>query len=174
MAWCFSTRASVATVLTTHPCVSRCLRVNTVFCGFFIIITMYFFCPDNNMNNLAKLTWAVLRLYGQGDQWQYNTPEGREHFSEVHTFGHSLLRLRYTHLDTHYFVWGTHIWTLITSSYISHISTPHGLMRCLYSQTGISAQSCLCQNNVVWHTSDKSIQGHIDNPNQLVVIIDKT
>ena len=30
MAWCFSTRASVATVLTTHPCVSWCLRVNTV------------------------------------------------------------------------------------------------------------------------------------------------
>ena len=28
MAWCFSTRASVATVLTTHPCVSRCLRIN--------------------------------------------------------------------------------------------------------------------------------------------------
>ena len=28
MAWCFSTRASVATVLTTHSCVSRCLRVN--------------------------------------------------------------------------------------------------------------------------------------------------
>ena len=27
MAWCFSTRASVATVLTTHPCVSWCLRV---------------------------------------------------------------------------------------------------------------------------------------------------
>ena len=30
MAWCFSTRASVATVLTTHPCVSRCLRVKAV------------------------------------------------------------------------------------------------------------------------------------------------
>ena len=29
MAWCFSTRASVATVLTTHPCVSRCLRVSS-------------------------------------------------------------------------------------------------------------------------------------------------
>ena len=28
MAWCFSTRASVATVLTTYPCISRCLRVN--------------------------------------------------------------------------------------------------------------------------------------------------
>ena len=27
MAWCFSTRSSVATVLTAHPCVSRCLRV---------------------------------------------------------------------------------------------------------------------------------------------------
>ena len=30
MAWCFSTRASVATVLTMHPCVSRCLRVKTL------------------------------------------------------------------------------------------------------------------------------------------------
>ena len=28
MAWCFSTRTLVATVLTTHPCVSRCLRVH--------------------------------------------------------------------------------------------------------------------------------------------------
>ena len=28
MAWCFSTRTSVTTVLTMHPCVSRCLRVN--------------------------------------------------------------------------------------------------------------------------------------------------
>ena len=31
MTWCFSTRASVAAVLTTHPCVSRCLRVNRFF-----------------------------------------------------------------------------------------------------------------------------------------------
>ena len=29
MAWCFSTKASVATVLTMHPCISRCLRVNS-------------------------------------------------------------------------------------------------------------------------------------------------
>ena len=28
MAWCFSTRASVATLLTMHTCVSRCLGVN--------------------------------------------------------------------------------------------------------------------------------------------------
>ena len=30
MACCFSTRASVAAVLTTHPCVSRCLRVKHI------------------------------------------------------------------------------------------------------------------------------------------------
>ena len=29
MAWCFSTRISVATVLTMHPCFFRCLRVRT-------------------------------------------------------------------------------------------------------------------------------------------------
>ena len=29
MTWCFSTRASGAAVLTTHPCVSLCLRVNS-------------------------------------------------------------------------------------------------------------------------------------------------
>ena len=29
MAWCFSTRASVATLLNTHPCVSSCLGVKT-------------------------------------------------------------------------------------------------------------------------------------------------
>ena len=28
MAWCFSTRTSVVTMLTKHPCVSRCLSVN--------------------------------------------------------------------------------------------------------------------------------------------------
>ena len=30
MAWCFSTRASIATVLSANPCVSRCLRVKPV------------------------------------------------------------------------------------------------------------------------------------------------
>ena len=29
MAWCFSTRASVATVLSMHSCISKCLSVNT-------------------------------------------------------------------------------------------------------------------------------------------------
>ena len=32
MTWCLSTRASVATVLTTHPCVSRYLRVKMLNC----------------------------------------------------------------------------------------------------------------------------------------------
>ena len=37
MAWCFSTRALVGTVLTTHPCVSRCLRVNGICCLWAIV-----------------------------------------------------------------------------------------------------------------------------------------
>ena len=36
MAWCFSTRASVATVLITHSCISRCLCVN--------LLTSFNFC----------------------------------------------------------------------------------------------------------------------------------
>ena len=36
MAWCFSTRASVATMLTTHPCISRCLRVKNRWIHQFI------------------------------------------------------------------------------------------------------------------------------------------
>ena len=28
MVWCFSTRASVATLLSMHPCISSCLQVN--------------------------------------------------------------------------------------------------------------------------------------------------
>ena len=31
MAWCFGTRASVATVLTMHPCISQCLRVKILW-----------------------------------------------------------------------------------------------------------------------------------------------
>ena len=49
MAWCFSTRASVAIVLTTHPCVSRRLRVKTQ-------IWWNFVCPWH----LFKLSFYVL------------------------------------------------------------------------------------------------------------------
>ena len=40
---------------------------------------------------LAKLPWAVLRLYGQGDQWQDTPPGGEEDFSEVNTSQHSII-----------------------------------------------------------------------------------
>ena len=55
---CFSTRASVTTVLTMHPCVSWCSRVNGAACdsakrmaylvhklwGYELIPILYFFC----------------------------------------------------------------------------------------------------------------------------------
>ena len=43
MALCFSTRTSVATVLTTHPCVSRCLRVNWISDNSWIGVTISIF-----------------------------------------------------------------------------------------------------------------------------------
>ena len=46
MAWCFSTRASVATVLTTHPCVSRCLRAKTSP-GIHLIMNYIFWDHDS-------------------------------------------------------------------------------------------------------------------------------
>ena len=45
--WCFSIRASVATVLGTHPCVSSCLWVNTS-------ITLY---TSNGKINSITLLW---------------------------------------------------------------------------------------------------------------------
>ena len=36
MAWCFSTRASVTTVLSAHPCVSSCLWVKSLWWGYAI------------------------------------------------------------------------------------------------------------------------------------------
>ena len=48
MAWCFSTRASVATVLTTHPCVSRCLRVNKYVLWYTRFIQKYYiYCKQH-------------------------------------------------------------------------------------------------------------------------------
>ena len=56
MAWCFSTRASVATVLTTHPCVSRCLRVN----GCTVISV------SNNMTHVALVNIKVNTVVADG------------------------------------------------------------------------------------------------------------
>ena len=44
MAWCFSTRASVATVLTTHPCVFLCLRVNMFYSIHRDLCTQFALC----------------------------------------------------------------------------------------------------------------------------------
>ena len=58
MACCFSTRASVATVLTTHPCVSRCLRVKHCFCTHPPLLFLHIsaslgcFCPRTNFEKL--------------------------------------------------------------------------------------------------------------------------
>ena len=49
MAWCFRTRASVATLLTTQPCVSRCLRVNTL-------------TPGQNGHHFADLVFKYIFL----------------------------------------------------------------------------------------------------------------
>ena len=47
MAWCFSTRASVATELTTHPCISRCLGVNMSILLSVLIITLFVFIANS-------------------------------------------------------------------------------------------------------------------------------
>ena len=53
MAWCFSTRASVATVLTMHPCVSRCLGDKDFFVR----------------------SWAIRRWFSQFHEWGKITAE---------------------------------------------------------------------------------------------------
>ena len=52
LAWCFSTRASVATVLTMYPCASRCLRVN----GLWVYSISHYDIPLN------KTLFIVLKL----------------------------------------------------------------------------------------------------------------
>ena len=56
MAWCFSTRASVVTVLTTHPCVSRCLRVkknkNMCFSIYQKVVSRWY---------ITRVTWALIK-----------------------------------------------------------------------------------------------------------------
>ena len=87
MAWCFSTRASVATVLTTHTCVSRCLRVNTLrprqnghhfaddtFKWIFLnenirisIKTSLKFVPGGSINNIPALV-QIMAWHRPGDK----------------------------------------------------------------------------------------------------------
>ena len=55
MAWCFSTRASVATVLTTHPCFSQCLRVNQIMAWLGILI-------GPNFDPQSEFQWSISQL----------------------------------------------------------------------------------------------------------------
>ena len=57
MAWCFSTRASVATVLTTHPCISQCLRVKLRENGSHFAHSIFKYIFRNE--NLLKFHWNV-------------------------------------------------------------------------------------------------------------------
>ena len=61
MAWCFITRASVATVLTTHPGISRCLRVKALWtiwkkkCDFHVYFLAHLYIAENiNSLNLVR------------------------------------------------------------------------------------------------------------------------
>ena len=75
MAWCFSTRTSVASVLSIHPCVSRFSWVNMhhrcliecqldwllgVACGRNI---RYVISSDNQVWSIAQLFWAFTHIY---------------------------------------------------------------------------------------------------------------
>ena len=65
MAWCFSTRASVATVLTTHPCVSRCSGVKVSWSHFMSFCCLYLwqafiFCHQSYSETVLVLYYISL------------------------------------------------------------------------------------------------------------------
>ena len=69
MAWCFITRASVATALTTHPCVPMCLRVKKTliylsgmsfgFCKCLHSIPQTEICPYNVSDEHTNANWHI-------------------------------------------------------------------------------------------------------------------
>ena len=74
MAWCFSTRASVTTVLNTQPCVSSCLRINSLVpgrCGNDLesVMVKHILVRNGWINNTAALVqimtlhWTGYKLY---------------------------------------------------------------------------------------------------------------
>ena len=71
MAWCFSTRASAATVLSTHPCVSSCLWVIVVRLRHLaseILVTIFSVMMTSSNGNIFHVTGP---LWGEftGDRW---------------------------------------------------------------------------------------------------------
>ena len=55
MAWCFSTRASVAAVLSTHPYVSSCLAVDSNHAKF--IWGSIYICASYHFSTLRQSKW---------------------------------------------------------------------------------------------------------------------
>ena len=77
MTWCFSTRASVATMLTTHPCVSRCLRVNQshhILCQIATLkCRLYYFPLQGQHQNLFAWWQHQFYWYPHWDPISFNT-----------------------------------------------------------------------------------------------------
>ena len=69
MTWCFSTRASVATVLTMHPCVSRCLTVKVW------ILSSWTLCEMDTVGvikDVLVIFEEILIPTGQASCWKWN------------------------------------------------------------------------------------------------------
>ena len=71
MTWCFSTRASVATVLTRHPCISQCLKVK----GLKRYTTAVHMLTTNWLQLGLTITKHVgIRCFGNGSfMWSIST-----------------------------------------------------------------------------------------------------
>ena len=61
MARCFSTKASVGTVLTTHPCVSRCLRVKQQTISSANVDQVHHVVPQGHNNSMyeRQIAWDL-------------------------------------------------------------------------------------------------------------------
>ena len=88
MAWCFSTKTSVATVLTTRPCVSHCLGVKKLY-FFQTTYNINFLLWDQSLTNFQllslisplmlnfpiiqiKLIMHVIIMQNQWIMWHFN------------------------------------------------------------------------------------------------------
>ena len=103
MAWCFSTKASVATVLTTHPCVSQCLRVKLYglasfwkapWCDFLIknsdnaIDFSLMSCTPWHLGTITLLLWYLLQINGACVcQWHWDSKVQGPTWSQEDTSG---------------------------------------------------------------------------------------
>ena len=107
MTRCFSTRASVATVLSTHPCVSSCSWVNThltqesyTFACSFTWVCFYW---SSRLQSYSTGARAIRFSLGAGNYHQPQLPSANMADSDVGTERYSLFMQI---LSTHFGVWG--------------------------------------------------------------------